>query len=459
MPAADTPSNSDTPEADMSLATADDIQTPVAGRSILGPLLFLGIFLFFWVTTNPYVDLRGSAILDPSAGVSSSLNQISLVVLTLGLLAFGLAHPMRSVVLQPRLFLALMFAWFFVAAALSNYPLQSMKTIVLAILTVMNASIFLLLPSSERQFGKLLAIGTLVMLGFAYYGVIFTPQLAIHQASELREPMNAGFWRGHFAHKNAAAGAMVIAAFFGFFVMRVWSRMLGLLIVCLSWYFLLHTGGKTASAMLPAVLVIAWFFERYRRLRIPIALGGVAAFNLLAVGSAVIPPFRALVNSFGIDPTFTNRADIWRFAFSAIGDNPIVGYGLKAFWQTRELVYSNDSVQTWAVEAYNAHNAYIDMWLLTGLPGLILTLIFVLFMPLRALMRDEQPGQEQSNVTRLFVRIWLYVLFNAGLESIFFDSGSYLWFSLVTALYAFRLRKGELVTEQVHRPPGRKAHV
>jgi O-antigen ligase len=442
----------------MSVATADDIHAPASGRNIIGPCLFMAVFLFYWVTTNPYVDLRGTAVLDPSAGSSSSINQIVTIGLTLSLMAYGFMHPMRSIILQPRVLLALLFTWFFVTAFLSNYPMQSAKTIVLAILTVMNASIFLLLPASERQFGKLVAIGTLIMLGFAYFGVIFKPQLAIHQASELREPMNAGFWRGHFTHKNAAAGAMVMAAFFGFFVMRVWSRFLGLLIIGLAWFFLLHTGGKTASAMLPAVLVISWFFERYRALRIPIALGGVAAFNLLAVGSAVIPPFRALVNSFGVDPTFTNRADIWRFAFTAIEDNPILGYGMKAFWQTRELVYSNNSIETWAVEAYNAHNSFIDIWLLTGLPGLIMTLFFVLFMPLKALMRKDGVPEAQSQITRLFVRVWLYTLYNAGLESVFFDSGSYQWFSFCVALYAFRLQKVDLVTDAAPKH-GASAHV
>jgi O-antigen ligase len=442
----------------MSVATADDIHAPAAGRNVIGPCLFMAVFLFYWVTTNPYVDLRGTAVLDPSAGASSSINQIVTIGLTLSLMAYGFLHPMRSIILQPRLLLAALFSWFFFVAILSNYPMQSAKTVVLAILTVMNASIFLLLPSSERQFGKLVAIGTLIMLGFAYYGVIFKPLVAIHQASELREPMNAGFWRGHFTHKNAAAGAMVMAAFFGFFVMRVWSRFLGIVIIGLAWFFLLHTGGKTASAMLPAVLVISWFFERYRALRIPIALGGVAAFNLLAVGSAVIPPFRELVNSFGVDPTFTNRADIWRFAFTAIEDSPIIGYGMKAFWQTRELVYSNNSIETWAVEAYNAHNSFIDIWLLTGLPGLIMTLFFVLFMPLKALMRKDGVPEEQSHITRLFVRVWLYTLYNAGLESVFFDSGSYQWFSFAVALYAFRLQKVDLVTDAAPKQ-GAPAHV
>lgn len=431
--------------------------TQAMDRNIFGMALFIALFLFFWVTTNPYIDLSGEAVLDPSAENSNRLNQIAMLLITGATLVFGFRHPLRSVVLQPRALLGLTFAWFLFVSLLSRYPFLGVKALILAAITVMCASVFLLLPASERQFAKLLGIGTLIMLGFAYFGVFFLPELSIHQASELREPMNAGFWRGHFPHKNTAAAAMVIASFFSLFIMSVWSRAVGLTILVLSCFFLLHTGGKTASAMLPAVLVVAWAFERYRRLRWPIAFGGIVAFNLLAVGSAVIKPFRDLVNSFGIDATFTNRADIWRFAFTAISDRPLLGYGINSFWQTKELVYSNDSIATWAVGAYNGHNSYVDILLLTGIPGLILTLTFVMVLPLRDLARLDA-GQSQSNVTRLFIRIWLYALFNACLESMFFDSGSFLWFMFVAALYAFRLRSAEIVTEPKQPLDGRPAH-
>lgn len=437
--------------------TAAEAVAPITvDRNVFGAFLFLAIFLFFWITVNPYVDLTGIASLDPASENSNRLNQIVTILIFGGMLTFGLLHPLRSIILQPHVLLALTFGWLLFTALLSNHPFLGIKALILAIIVQVNASIFLLLPASEKQFAKLLAAGTLIMLGFAYFGVMFMPQLAIHQASELREPMNAGFWRGHFPHKNAAAGAMVITAFIGLFVMSVWSRMIGLLIVALACVFLLHTGGKSASAMLPAILILAWLFEKFRFLRIPIAVGGVAAFNLLAVGSAVIRPFREFVNSFGIDPTFTNRADIWRFAFSAISERPLVGYGLKSFWQTKELVYSGGRLETWAVEAYNGHNAYLDLMVQAGVPGLILVLFLVLFLPLRDINRSDPDGIH-SNVTRLFVRIWLYTLLNSGLESTFLESGSMLWFMFLVALYSFRLRSQTLVSTP--RPATRKGTV
>jgi O-antigen ligase len=296
------------------------------------------------------------------------------------------------------------------------------------------------------------------MLAVAYYGIVFKPLLAIHQASELREPMNAGLWRGHFPHKNSAAAAMVIAAFIGLYVMNVWSRFAGIVIVALSFVFLVNTGGKTSTAMLPAILLLALIFEKARFLRLPIAVGGVGLFNLFAVGSAVFSPLGEFISGLGIDATFTNRADIWRFAFGALAEQPLTGYGFKAFWQTEELVYSGGSVETWAVAAANGHNSYLDIALMTGFPGLALTLIWILFLPLRKIARIA-PEREHSHLTRLFVRIWLYTIFNAGLESLFFEGGSLLWFTFMVALYGLSLQSSaELAAAPARVRQGRVAH-
>ena len=410
----------------------------------IGAILFMTVLLFLFITVKPYVDLTGEAVLDPSAGNSHRLNQVITLLLFAGLLIYGLAHPMRSVIFQPHALMPCILMWFLIISLASPHAFLSIKAVILSAITFVLAAVFLLLPSSESQFAKLLAIGALVMLGFAYYGVIFLPQLSIHQASELREPMNAGFWRGHLPHKNSAAGIMVITVFIGLYVASTWSRALGFLIMVLSTFFLLHTGGKSASAMMPAVLLLAWLFERFRWTRLPIAIGGVTAFNLLAVGSAIIPPFREFVAGLGVDATFTNRDDIWRLAFSAISERPILGYGFNGFWQTPELVYSGGFIESWAVQAYNGHNAYLDMALTTGVPGLLLTLALVLIMPLRHLRGIEAEGP-QSDITRLFLRIWLYTLYNSVLESIFFANGSPLWFMFLAALYAFRLRSQRLV--------------
>ncbi|RVJ65068.1 O-antigen ligase family protein [Sinorhizobium medicae] len=424
----------------------------------VGTALFIAIFLFFWISINPFVDLTGEAVLDPSAGNSNRLNQIISLLLFAGMLCYGLIHPLRETILRPRLLLAILYCWFIVVSLISAHPMLGIKGVILSVMVTVNASIYLLLPTSERHFARMLGIAILVMLSVAYYGIVFNPSLAIHQATELREPMNAGLWRGHFPHKNSAAAAMVIAAFIGLFVMNAWSRVAGIAIVALSFVFLVNTGGKTSTAMLPAILLVAFLFEKVRFLRIPIAVGGVGLFNLFAVGSAVIVPLGEFINGLGVDATFTNRADIWRFAFGALAEQPLTGYGFKAFWQTEELVYSGGTVETWAVAAANGHNSYLDIALMTGFPGLALTLIWILFLPLRNIARIA-PEREHTHLTRLFVRIWLYTIFNAGLESLFFEGGSLLWFTFMVALYGLSLQSSaELAAVPARAREGRLVH-
>jgi O-antigen ligase len=419
---------------------------PDVVRMRVGAFLFMAMFLFLWVSITPYVDLTGEAILDPSAGNSNRLNQILALLLSAGILGYGLLHPMREIILQPRLLLAILHLWFLLVSLISAHPMLGIKGIVLSTIMTVNASIYLLLPASERHFAKLLGIGSLIMLAFAYYGILFKPTLAIHQASELREPMNAGLWRGHFPHKNSAASAMVLAAFFGLFVASAWSRIAGLAIFALSFLFLVNTGGKTSTAMLPAILILGWLFEKMRPLRALIVIGGVGLFNLFAVGSAVFRPLGEFISGLGIDATFPNRSDIWRFAFSALAERPLTGYGFRAFWQTEELVYSGGSVETWAVAAANGHNSYLDIALTTGFPGLLLTLLWLILLPLRDISRIT-PDRQQAPLTRLYIRIWLYTIFHAGLETLFFEGGSFLWFTFVFAVYGLYLQSSAALAE------------
>jgi O-antigen ligase len=410
-----------------------------SGSNLLGNLLFLAIFAFYWITINPFVDLTGAAAVDPSASNSNSLNQL----VALGL--FGLATLFlftrgRGLSLfSPLWLLALVVGWCVLTSVLAVYPDLAIKRTVLIVVLAVNAGVILLLPRNQFEFARLLGIGVLVVLALCYYGVMFLPTLSIHQASEIREPMNAGMWRGIFTHKNTAAAAMVLCVFIGLFIASVRSRVLGWTIVILATFFLSNTGGKTSTMVLPAILIFAWVIERFAWSRIPLVLGGVLAFNVVAVGSAVSEPIREFVTSLGVDATFTNRSDIWRFAFAAIADRPLTGYGLQSFWQTEGLVYGGDTLETWAAAAYNGHNGYLDAMISMGIPGLILTIIWALLIPIGDIGRAQRAGND-PRMTRLFTRIWLYAVFTACVESVFYGGGGALWLCLLIALFGLRLQ-------------------
>lgn len=408
-------------------------------RGPWGALLFAGVFCYYWITINPFVDLTGAAAVDPLAGSSNSLNQLIALGLFGGLILFWFAHRKEAPILEPRWLIVALIVWCLVTSLLAVHPDLALKRLLLVLIVGFNASVMLLLPRSRRQFAILVGLGTALVVGMSYYGIVALPRLAIHQADELREPMNAGLWRGLFAHKNTAAAAMVLAIFFSLYVMATWSRLLGLVTGAAAFFFLMHTGGKTSMMMVPAILILAFMVEKWAWARLPVVVGGLLLFNLVAIGAAVSEPLRNLVMGLGVDPTFTDRSDIWRFAFSAIAQRPLTGYGFESFWQTQELVYSGGSVETWAVTAYNGHNAYLDTVLSIGLPGLVLTLLLLVAYPLANLGRALAAGNDTA-LTRLYLRIWLYALFTSCVESVFFQGGGAMWFSLLMAVFGLRLQ-------------------
>ena len=422
---------------------------PVVDRKLFASLLFLSIFLFFWISLDPFADLTLQSRTSIAANNSNRFNQLLFLCLPIAGAAMALATPMRTRLLPPVWLVSLTFLWFLIVSLLSNHSLNSFKALILSSLALLAANCCLLLPRSEQHLGKLLAIGTGAVLLLCYYGLRFMPEFSIHSAAEVVGPMHAGLWRGYFPHKNNAAAAMVLVAFCALFVMNAWSRPVGLLLLAGAVWFLLHTGGKTASAMLPAILMLAWIFERVPMLRIPLVIGGVLILNVFAVGAAVSPSLTELIESLGIDATFTNRTDIWRLAMNAISEFPLTGYGLKSFWRTQELVYGGSGIETWAVTAAHSHNGYVEILLTTGIPGLLLALLWFLVTPVHAFRRIDR-SSHVSHAARLYLRIWLYLVFSASLESFFFESASgynLTWFMFGIALFGIQY---EADAQQIH---------
>ncbi|MEN5247218.1 O-antigen ligase [Brucella pseudintermedia] len=423
--------------AELSVHSREEIQPRVS--SSVGAGLFLCMFLFMWIGTSPYPDTGAVTGITAKAADSSSFNQLVTLFLTGSFLLYGLNSSMRSAIMQPRILMGLVFFWLFLTALLSAHPMIASKKVVLSVLTALNASIFLLLPQSERQMTRLLAIGSLITLAFAYFGVIFMPQRAIHQATDIIEPMLAGAWRGHYPHKNAAAASLVLMSFFGLYIRKRGLPKTGLLIVALCVYFVLHTGGKTSTAMLPFIVLMSLVFVRWKWTRVFIAIGGIAAFNIIAVGAAVFDPLRELVQSLGVDASFTNRSDIWKLAFAAISAKPIFGYGLDSFWKTPEMVYAGGGGASWAVAAFNAHNSFLDMMINAGVIGLALTLFWIMILPLRYIREAERTDNDPI-LTLLYIRLWLYGLYMSCMESTFFQNGGALWFCIMVAVFGLRLQ-------------------
>jgi O-antigen ligase len=74
-----------------------------------------------------------------------------------------------------------------------------------------------------------------------------------------------------------------------------------------------------------------------------------------------------------------------------------------------------------------------------GIPALILMTVWLLILPLRD-ASEALATQNDPNLTRLFLRIWIFSILLAGLENLFFVNTGPLWFTMLVAVSGLRLQ-------------------
>lgn len=398
-------------------------------------MTLLLLFCYFWIGLTPFAHWDGKGNL-PSTG--NLLNQIVVITLFTVAIASLWRNPGRSVLFSPRSLLGLILLWFCFVSLFSFDPATAFRRIVYALLVCGCANAVLLLPRDSRDFARVFAIGTMAVLLLSYFAVLAVPAVGVHGVNEAEAAL-AGDWRGIFGHKNAAAAGMVYLVLFGLYLRKASYRRLGSLIVILAAIFLVRAGGKTATAMLPTVLILGWLFEHCRPLRGPLTIGLVIAMNVILIGLSSSPATSSMLASLGIDATFTGRSSIWAFALARISEAPIMGYGFQLLWGSEYL--RDLTTESWAYLAAHSHNSFLETLLNGGFPALILMIVWLLILPLRD-AGEALSTQNDPALTRLFLRIWIFSILLAGLENLFFVNNGPLWFTMLIAVFGLRLQAG-----------------
>ena len=420
-------------------AVPDRHLTTFDGERLLRNALFLATLLLCWFTVTPFPDLSDPQLLAPKAE-GDLLSQAATVLLTGALAVFVFVKRSSLILRTVTLPLVLTFGAFAVSAVLSAHADVAGRRIVLAIFTIFQASVVLLLPYGREHFARLLAAAAVIVLAACYFGVVFLPQLSIHQLTDVAEPGLAGEWRGFFTHKNGAGASMALLIFIGIFVYRAWNQLVGILIVVFAAVFLYFTQAKSPLNLLPIVLLFSYVGPRVRSslLALVLILGTPILINLLTVDSVMFEPVREMISRFMSDPTFTGRDEIWRFALDNVAKRPLFGFGFEAFWGMPDLVNAWSYQESWGYRASDAHNGYLNLAVTTGLVGLACSLCWIIVQPFADLRRVQMRNADGALRT-LFLQIWMMGLCLSGFESELFRGGSELWFLMVVSIVGIRL--------------------
>ncbi len=401
---------------------------------LIRSLLIAAVFLSLWFSFHPFPSLADPIPVTDTGNAANQFGYSSLFVL---LATWCLVHQPRRLLFLVRPILIVTLLWFALTVVTSWDPSQSARRFAFALVTIGIAGMVLLVPKTPRQFSDVMAAVVLIVLVTSYLGVLFAPQLTIHQATDALEPELAGDWRGIFGHKNEAAATLVLFVYIGIFVARLRSVGLGAIIIALSLPFLYMTHSKTALAGLPLAWLVSVLMARAQKpsTGIAIALALLVGLNLVSVGSIYIAPIRAVVDAILPDPTFTGRTDIWKFAVDHVLQRPITGYGFATFWNTEQVVYGMAGA-TWANTASQAHNGYLDLALTIGIPGSVLMTLWLIVLPLFDYYRaPEEPAN--AALKMLFLRICVFAAIESCFETLFTQVGT-LWLVLITAAFGLR---------------------
>jgi O-antigen ligase len=203
--------------------------------------------------------------------------------------------------------------------------------------------------------------------------------------------------------------------------------------------FLVFTKAKSPIGFLPVVLFATAVLTRIRSRtgKFALVLSLVGLVNLFTAGTVVWEPVHRLVAALGSDASYTGRDEIWEFTLAHIAQRPVAGFGFQAFWGTSELVLEWNAQQSWGYRASDAHSGYLNLAVMTGLVGLALALVWIVLQPIVDVARGIAQRADPA-LSRLFMRIWLFGLCLASVESVFFSGGSELWFMTIVAIVGFR---------------------
>ena len=401
---------------------------------VLRAAVFIGSLLIAWISLRPFVALSESDLPDATSGGDALTYAVfgGLALLT-GLLTISQNRRGLSTFLSPGF---LIFAgWILVSVVLSTDPSVSAKRLTLTASAAAVASMLFFLPRSQSEMARWFSVAVLGLLATCYLGVAFVPNLSIHLATDLQEPLLAGDWRGAFEHKNVAAPVMVMMLFLGIYITRSGFHIAGLASIALSAVFLINTGGKSAIVLCIAVLVLSSLTEIVKSfwLRATMLLVPLLVLNMLSVGTVMSDHLAAIADALPLDASFTGRTEIWIFALQSLRQHLLLGYGFSAFWGVGATRTTLPGME-WAATVAHSHNGYLDTALSLGLPGLALLIAVLVIAPLRD-FHLAQRGGNNGPLAMALMRIWMFGIYLASFESFYLDRANPLWFSFLIAVF------------------------
>lgn len=331
------------------------------GFIVLGVLMLLGVVRFILAGNAPAEDPFRQG--DGNPLVRASWYPFYLLILV-------------AVVLRARAILKsfwrlspvyLLMALTLCSVVWSIAPDMTLRRVVAVLMTVL-FGLFLGLRGDWRESLQYVGLACIIVAFGNMFLALVLPSIGVDNV------VHEGAWKGLTVEKNAMGGDMARAAliFMALVHIDLKNRVVWLIGLALSICCVL---GSTSTTALLGIMIPGAFFAVYlvgtRSIFASLSMvyASVVGAGLIVCAIVFFP--EAIADILGKDVTLTGRTDIWALVGQRISDKMWTGYGLGAFWvdpygPSLIILYYLD----WIVPS--AHNAWLEMGLDLGLPGIVL---------------------------------------------------------------------------------------
>jgi O-antigen ligase len=254
---------------------------------------------------------------------------------------------------------------------------------------------------------------------------------AVHQFAEAGGDQNlVGSWRGLLQQKNFAGAVCAITICLYLFDAGHIRRVVRLLVILGSAYFLYRTQSKTSMGLLALSIgggaAFHLYNPRYRLLALPI-------FVMTALTIVVLSELFSewVASFFAADDALTGRIQIWPVLMNYIHDNFWLGAGFGSFWNigASSPIFQYVSSKSWISSIVSGHNGYLDLMTQVGFPGLFLAFVAFVLIPFGNLFAATSQNRGAGG---LLFSLLLFVLLHNFTESSIMDRDMIVHVFLVT---------------------------
>ena len=408
---------------------------PRLERSTLAAIGFFALLILVFVGFQPFVPPRSGT---PLAAANAAEGDITHQIFYLLAFALVLVTAMQrrgfGALRAMPLLLGCLQLWCLTSAIWADAHGVAFRRAVLEVILSLSVLLSADTIGPERAF----RYWRIVLAAILAVNWISIPLIAnaVHLPGEI-DPGLVGDWRGLYGQKNAAGAVCAITALLFLFTRNGRYNWMGWLVAAAALAFLVMTRSKTSLALFPVALVAGLAYRAAWRDGLSRAIFAVTAILLVTGLGATALLYTDAISRVLDDPTeFTGRAEIWQAYIAYARDHPWLGSGFGTLSNTSVLSPIHGyAVSRWVETIGDSHNGYLQVLVMLGGVGLVLTLLGLVIEPV---VRFWPLSYQNANFKALLFALFVFFVLHNFTESDFLQSDSGVWFSMLLVLAALR---------------------